>query len=1494
MPIFQIDPTGTYLDDADNDSASAPTTVLLSAFSALPGSTITLSASGAYKANNGSSSQDTSTSLVAVFIDANGIPIAPAVFSAIGTSVQSSGVATNIAEDFAVVSGGITQLMVPTGAVALRFSANDNLFSDNSDPNNDFKVTLEVQGSNTSYLGADIVAGTVAPDTLSAGAGNDTLLAGPGDDTLLAGTGNDFLIGGSGNDLLSGGEQRNLAWKFNRTFALADYDYADYSGVTGGGIRINLSDMTVAALAGADIGTDTLRGIEGIRGTRQSDQLVGNLATLSGSNETAGDQHGVELIMFGGSDQLSQTLVSRTTPWVDSAYVNYSWSGTAVNAVFTGSTGSIQYTGGTSQAAGVDTVERIASFGDTRFDDRFDFSGMTGNHLDGERWNYLQLSFGNDTVVGNGDTTVSVQTGTLTSSNGRGIIVQFAAPGTAFTIDMSHLTRNGSALGVATVSNIDSIRGTELDDTLVGGAYDDFESFRGRGGNDLIDGGSGYDRADYLGATTGITIDLAAGSASGDSSVGTDALRSIEAIRGGQYDDTFDARGFSGSSVNAGSFGSYNSVEGRGGNDTIHGNGSTRIDYSASNVAVEVNLASGIAYARDPANRTGELEQAVGQDTFSGVYRVRGSSLSDLLLGGGAGRANGETLYERFEPEAGDDTIDGKDGWDEVSYFSSTGAITVDLNLADGQVQDGMGGVDTLIGIEGILGSNFDDMLLGSDANGGFENQENFVGGKGADTINGRGGYDEVGYGDDPSTGINVNLATGIAQDGWGSIDTLFNIEGVEGSKHADTIVGNAADNRLDGHGGDDTLDGAAGSDWVEYNQAQAAVQVSLALGLATGADGNDVLISIENVYGSVYDDVIDGNAGSNSLYGRAGDDFLSGGLGDDILIGHLGNDRIDGGAGTDTVVFTGNLSEYTVVRNTSTAEITITDLTPQRDGVDQVRNVERFQFNDVFRSALELLGVPSTDSTAPTLISLNPLNGATGVAPGVDIVAGFSESMRRGTGTIELLRGDGTLVESFEVATSRKITIDGSTVTLDPTFRLIPGTRYSLNVPNTAFTDLAGNFGPGTDPLLSFTTRGSVQLGSKISDILSGGADEDDLDGDDGDDTLDGGGGDDALKGGRGKNTLKGGVGIDSAQYGSATGPVVVNLALGTAAGSEFSDVLSEIENVVGGLFADVLSGDTGDNELSGQSGNDGLNGGNGKDLLDGGTGADRMDGGADDDTYVVDDIGDQVIESATATGTNVVPGTGLGLDLGSIGDTVNSSISYVLPVSVENLLLVELAGALSGTGNASDNALVGNESNNSFTGAGGNDSIDGAEGIDTAIYSATRTNYTVTRLDAGWTVNGTDGNDTVINIERLQFADSKLALDLAVTENAGLTVEFFGLMAPTLITDQATVGSVLAVFDQSLSMLEVCQLAIDIGLVTAIAGANTNAALAAMAYRNVVGVEPGAAEIDLLVGYMDGRSASYSQADFMAVVAGLELNQIHVGLVGLQQTGLGFMAAS
>jgi Ca2+-binding RTX toxin-like protein len=145
---------------------------------------------------------------------------------------------------------------------------------------------------------------------------------------------------------------------------------------------------------------------------------------------------------------------------------------------------------------------------------------------------------------------------------------------------------------------------------------------------------------------------------------------------------------------------------------------------------------------------------------------------------------------------------------------------------------------------------------------------------------------------------------------------------------------------------------------------------------------------------------------------------------------------------------------------------------------------------------------------------------------------------------------------------------------------------------------------------------------------------------------------------------------------------------------------------NGTGNTLDNVITGNSGDNILSGLTGNDVLIGNAGNDLLDGGTGADDMSGGLGDDSYVVDDIGDQVTEL-----------TGEG------NDTVWSGINYTLGDNVENLVLTGTA-AIKGTGNSLNNTMVGNTADNQLfglsgndilTGLGGNDWLDGGTGADT-----------------------------------------------------------------------------------------------------------------------------------------------------------------------------------
>jgi methionine-rich copper-binding protein CopC len=117
--------------------------------------------------------------------------------------------------------------------------------------------------------------------------------------------------------------------------------------------------------------------------------------------------------------------------------------------------------------------------------------------------------------------------------------------------------------------------------------------------------------------------------------------------------------------------------------------------------------------------------------------------------------------------------------------------------------------------------------------------------------------------------------------------------------------------------------------------------------------------------------------------------------------------------------------------------------------------------------------GGGTTDTTPPLLSSSDPGSNAT-VSPSKEFLTlTFNEAIVSGTGTIQLKTAAGTVVESFDVASSSRVTRSGSTVTIDPVDNLLGGTSYLLSVPAGAFKDAAGNNYAGTN--LAFSTSAST-----------------------------------------------------------------------------------------------------------------------------------------------------------------------------------------------------------------------------------------------------------------------------------------------------------------------------------------------------------------------------------------------------------------------------------
>jgi hypothetical protein len=213
---------------------------------------------------------------------------------------------------------------------------------------------------------------------------------------------------------------------------------------------------------------------------------------------------------------------------------------------------------------------------------------------------------------------------------------------------------------------------------------------------------------------------MALGTATGDASIGTDTLRNIEAIQATAYADIYNAAGYgqAGALNVSTSNGNFNQFEGLGGDDSITGNGNTRLLFTNATAGVTINLATGDANG----------DASVGHDTFTGVNSVTGSNAADSYVAAGFGSFNA------FQGMGGNDTITGN-GNTQIFFNNATSGVTVDLATGDA-VGDASVGHDTFAGVSSIIGSNFDDTISGGGAN------EIFNGGAGSDVIEGRGGND--------------------------------------------------------------------------------------------------------------------------------------------------------------------------------------------------------------------------------------------------------------------------------------------------------------------------------------------------------------------------------------------------------------------------------------------------------------------------------------------------------------------------------------------------------------------------------------------------------------------------------------------------------------------------------------------------------------------------------------------------------------------------------
>ncbi len=211
----------------------------------------------------------------------------------------------------------------------------------------------------------------------------------------------------------------------------------------------------------------------------------------------------------------------------------------------------------------------------------------------------------------------------------------------------------------------------------------------------------------------------------------------------------------------------------------------------------------------------------------------------------------------------------------------------------------------------------------------------------------------------------------------------------------------------------------------------------------------------------------------------------------------------------------------------------------------------------------------------------------------------------------------------------------------------------------------------------------------------------------------------------------------------------------------------------------------------------------------------------------------------------------------------------------------------------------IFGMGGNDNFIGAEQDDSLDGGEGIDQANYAGTRAQATLTHhiSDNAWTVSTTtEGSDTLIDIERLRFADVSVALDLDADGHAGQAAKIIGAVFGTpYLSHKDFVGIGLQLLDGGMAYPDLISLALGTDLFKQLAGATaggvvSNTQFVDFIYRNVVGAAPSPQELADFVGLLDSKA--HTQASLALLACEASINLLHIDLVGLAAHGIDYIA--
>ncbi|MBU3972136.1 MAG: M10 family metallopeptidase C-terminal domain-containing protein [Alphaproteobacteria bacterium] len=1014
------------------------------------------------------------------------------------------------------------------------------------------------------------------------------------------------------------------------------------------------------------------------------------------------------------------------------------------------------------------------------------------------------------TVVGNGQnvTVTNVESLQFTDQT----IAAAPTGGLIVGGDITNETITGTALadvigglgGVDTINGLggnDNLNGGSGNDALNGGDGDDI--LIGALGNDALNGGAGVDTADYAGAGAGVTVSLAAGTASGGA--GSDTLSLVENVTGSAHADTLTGDG------------NANTLRGGGGIDTL--NGGAGGDLLVAGAPGQGGGAPDVVKAQGTVN--GSIGAAVSlTGTFDLLTTSAIADSSTIPHATVVATTHGGVEYYAITVVAGETVTFDIDG---ASFDSTLRLVTaggVELANNDDNASDG--------------GSTTDSMLTHTfSAAGTYYIQVAKWLANTADSFTSEAppaGQTYTLHVSSPSqTPVPIQMI-GSTLNGDAGTDTL------EGGSGADTLNGGADDDTLTGGGGADVIDGGTGTDTAVYSGNRSAYTITVSGGVTTvtGPDGTDTVSNVErlqfadgvfNAAGGPLTTTINGTANADTLNGTAGADIINGLAGNDTINGLDGADVIDGGDGDDAIAAgTGNDTVHGGVGN---------DVISGDGGSDVLHGDDG---DDAF------------------LFAVGEPGGSTQVFGG----AGVDTVILRGGGASIDLTANGGSAGGVAISTNliENVQFDGS-ADAGGGARLAYGSEANNSLVALGILAAVTFEGRGGDDLL---------IGGSGADSLLGGDGNDTVSGGEGNDTIEGGAGGDSLAGGLGADMVYGGVGNDvisgdggsdllfgedgddaflfavgepggatqvyggegadtvilrgggasidlTANGGSAGGVAISTNSIENvqfdgsadagggarlAYGSEANNAIVALgilaavtfegrggdDLLIGGSGADSLLGGDGNDTVSGADGNDTIEGGLGADNLSGGLGADWIhgddgndvisgDGGSDilfgdggDDAFlfaVGEPGGATQVYGGDGTDTIILRGGGASIDL-----TVNGGSAGGVAISTNLIENIQFDGSVDsgggarlGIGSAGANAIValGILASVTFEGRGGDDLLVGGEGADS--------------LSGGNDddiIKGNGGNDAIDGGSGTDIVELRgLAADYTITAIAG-----------------------------------------------------------------------------------------------------------------------------